>query len=277
MLALAPTPARAACPSLQDVARIALALLDRGTPPPPPAALTMADAACMRDRMVGTLSQPWGDQVGWKIAGTRADPMVGALFFGTLRERPDTTFRPGEVPRLPAAYGLAPHLGAGLLLRIRYDGVGEVGDDHLSLLRHLDAVMPFLDLGDRVWGDRIWRDATTGPALLLGINLGTRLGVVGEAIEPEPTPAFARALGQMTVTLEQGAQQATATGPGPAGHPLDALGWFARAMRDQGRRLQVGEHVAIMLGPAFPAATGEARLTLIGLGPAPAGVAVHLD
>lgn len=273
MAALAPASARAACPSLPEVAQLAMALLQRHDPPPPPAGLSLDDALCMRQRLVGTLSQPWGDQVGWKLAGTAAQPMVGALFFATLRERPDTTFRPGETPAIPASYGLEPHLGAGLLLRIRYDGVGEVGDDRVSLIRHLDAVIPFLDLGDRIWpADMPW-----SPALLLGINLGTRLGVVGEAIAPEPTPAFARALGEMTVVLEQGARRIEGTGTGPLGHPLDAFGWLAREMREQGRRLQAGEHVAIMLGPAFPAGAGEARLTFTGLARLPAAVTVRLD
>ncbi|MGG5820478.1 hypothetical protein [Falsiroseomonas sp. HW251] len=272
MLALAPAAARAACPGLPEVARLAMALLDRTTPPPPPTALTAQDAACMRERVAGTLSQPWGDQVGWKVAGTAAQPQVGTLYFGTLRERPGSTFRPGQAAALPAAYGIAPQLGAGLLLRIRYDGVGEVGDDHLSLIRHLDAVIPFLDLGDR-----IWRDAAFTPALLLGINLGTRLGVQGEEIAPEPTPAFARALGDLTAVLEQGSRREEGPGSGPAGHPLDVLAWLARDLREQGRRLQEGEYVAVMLGPSFPATAGEARLTLIGLAPQPATVAVRLD
>lgn len=272
MLALAPAPARASCPSSADVARLALALLDRSTPPPPPD-LSMADAACMRDRMIGTMAQPWGDQVGWKIAGPAAQPQVGALFFGTLRERPGATFREGGAASLPAGYGIAPHLGAGLLLRIRYDGVGEVGEDRITLLRHLDAVMPFLDLGDRIWP----ADAPWSPALLLGINLGTRLGVMGAEIEPAPTPDFARALGEMTVTLEQGARREEGPGAGPAGHPLDAFAWLAREMREQGRRLQAGEYVAVMLGPAFPGGAGEARVTFTGLTPQPAAVAARLE
>jgi 2-keto-4-pentenoate hydratase len=268
--ALAPATALAACPSPMETARLALALIDRREPPRPPLVQTMDEAACARDRLVATLSQPWGDQVGWKVEASAAGPLVGALYFGTLRERAGESFPPGGEPAIAATYGLVPRLGAGLLLRILYDGVGEVGDDHVSLLRHLDAVMPFLDLGDA-----IWPQAEGDPALRLATNLGTRLGVVGEAIAPEPTPAFARALGAMAVTLAQGTR--TAEGAGAAGHPLDVFGWLAREMREQGRRLQAGEYVAIMLGPALPAVAGEATLTLAGLGAAPARVGVRLE
>jgi 2-keto-4-pentenoate hydratase len=271
-LALVPVSARAACPSPMETARLALALIDRREPPRPPIILSMGEAACARDRLAGTLSQPWGDQVGWKVEASAAGPLVGALFFGTLRERAGESFPRGGEPTMPAGYGIVPRLGAGLLLRILYDGVGEVGDDHVSLLRHLDAVMPFLDLGEA-----IWPQALRDPRLRLATNLGTRLGVVGEEIAPEPTPAFARALGEMTVRLAQGAQAVEGRGTGPAGHPLDAFGWLAREMREQGRRLQAGEYVAIMLGPTLPAAMGEAVLTLAGLGAAPARVGVRLE
>jgi 2-keto-4-pentenoate hydratase len=270
--ALAPAPALAACPSLMETARLALALIDRREPPRPPIIQTMDEAACARDRLIGTLAQPFGDQVGWKVEASSAGPLVGALFFGTLRERPGESFPRGGEPAMPAAYGTLPRLGAGLLLRVLYDGVGEVGDDHVSLLRHLDAVMPFLDLGEA-----IWPEALRDPRLRLATNLGTRLGVLGEEIAPEPTPAFARALAEMTVTLAQGAQAVEGRGTGPAGHPLDAFGWLAREMREQGRRLQAGEYVAVMLGPALPAAMGEAVLTMAGLGAAPARVGVRLE
>jgi 2-keto-4-pentenoate hydratase len=272
-LALAPAAARAACPDFAETARLALVLIDRRAPPPPPAGLSMADAICARNRLVATLSQPWGDQLGWKVASSSAGPLVGALFFGTLRERPGETFPHGGLATLPAGYGIAPRLGAGLLLRIRYDGVGEVGDDHVALLRHLDAVIPFLDLGDMIWpADTPW-----SPELLLAINLGTRLGVLGEDITPEPTPAFARALGEMTAALARGTLAAEGPGAGPAGHPLDVFGWLAREMREQGRRLQAGEHVAILLGPSLPGAPGETVLTLTGLTAEPARVGVRLE
>jgi 2-keto-4-pentenoate hydratase len=271
-LALAPGPAHAACPSLPETARLALALIDRREPPRPPIILSMEEAACARDRLVATLSQPWGDQVGWKVEASAAGPLVGALFFGTLRERAGESYPRGGEPTMPAAYGTLPRLGAGLLMRILYDGVGEVGDDHVSLLRHLDAVMPFLDLSEA-----IWPEALRDPGLRLATNLGTRLGVVGEEIAPEPTPAFARALGEMTVTLAQGAAATQGIGAGPAGHPLDVFGGLAREMREQGRRLQAGEHVAIMLGPTLPSTVGEAVVTLSGLTGSPVRVGVRLE
>ena len=50
-LALAPAAARAACPDFAETARLALVLIDRRAPPPPPAGLSMADAICARNRL----------------------------------------------------------------------------------------------------------------------------------------------------------------------------------------------------------------------------------
>jgi hypothetical protein len=272
-LSLPSTTAAAGCPSIGDTARLALAILERRPLPPPPV-VAPADAACARDRFIATMSQPWGDQIGWKLqAGEDGTPLIGGVYFGTLRLRAGETFWGADLPAFPADYGTAPVLAAGLLIRIRYDGVGEVGDDHVSLLRHVDAMMPFLDLGDRVYGP----DAPWTNALLLSLNLGTRFGVAGAPIHAPPTPAFARALGAMTVTLGDGLRTATG-GRGPLGHPLDAFGWLAREMREAGRRLQVGEYVVVMLGPALPAAgAGVITLTFGGLDERPVGVAVRFE
>ena len=268
LVALAPLPAAAECPSVPEVARLAAAILDRSPPPPPRADLSMADALCARDRLVAVLAQPWGDQTGWKVApgGPNGTLLAGALFFGTLRA--------ASGAELPARFGTTPMLAPGLLLRIGTEGIARAGDDHVALLRHVEAVIPFLDLPDLAYGPA----APWSPALRLSINLGTRLGVVGEPIPAAATPAFARALGTVEVVV------ADATGPlaqgrgdaGP-GHPLDALAWLVRSLGAEGRVLRAGEHVAIAgLGPAVPAVPGDFAATFTGLAPQPARVELRL-
>jgi len=277
LVAAAPWPAAAACPSVAEVARLASAILDRRDPPAPRADLTMADAACARDRLVAVLAQPWGDQAGWKVgpAAPGAPPVAGALFFGTLRERAGETFPAGAAPTLPARFGTVPMVSPGLLLRIRDEGVNEAGEDPVALLRHVEAVLPFLELPDLVHGP----GAPWSPALRLSINLGTRLGVLGEPIRAEATPAFARALGEVEIALSDAtgplAQGRGAAGPG---HPLAALAWLVRDLKEQGRRLQAGDHVAVAgLVPAVPAVPGAFTATYTGLAPQPVSVGVRLE
>jgi 2-keto-4-pentenoate hydratase len=266
-VALAPLPALADCPSVPEVARLAAAILDRRPAPPPRADPSMADALCARDRLVAVFAQPWGDRVGWKVGTVGTTRLSGAIFHGTLREASGAT--------LPARFGIVPQLGAGLVLRLGTDGIETAGDDHVALLRHVEAVIPFLDLPDRIHAPGV---ALT-PALALSLNLGTRLGVLGEALPAEASPAFAQALGAMVVTLSDGQRDvARGSGTGPAGHPLDALAWLARDLAAQGRRLRAGEHVAIAgLTPTLAAMPHTYTATYAGLGARPLAVAVRLQ
>jgi 2-keto-4-pentenoate hydratase len=273
---LTPLPALAACPSVPEVARLASAILDRRAPPAPPQGLSMADALCARDRLVAVLAQPWGDQVGWKVGLTNPaaqqrfgvpHPVAGAIFFGTLRERSGA--------ELPSRFGIAPAVESDLLVVIRDEGVNEAGDDHVALLRHIESVIPFIELPDLVHGaDAPW----SGP-LLVSINVGARLGVLGAPVPAEPTADFAARLAAMTVTLRH-EERELSRAPGTAllGHPLNALAWLVRDLRGQGRRLRAGDHVSLGgFSPALPVEPGRTyTATYEGLAAQPLSVSVRL-
>lgn len=273
---LAGMPALAACPDVPTVARLAAAVLERREAPPPPAGLSMADALCARERLVAVLAQPWGDQVGWKVGLTNPaaqqrfglpHPVAGAIFHGTLRERSGA--------ELPAAFGVAPAVESDLLVRIRDEGVNEAGDDHVALLRHIEAVIPFIELPDLVYrGEVPW----SGP-LLVSINVAARLGVLGEEIAAEATPDFARRLGAMTVVLTDDTRELSRV-PGSVllGHPLNALAWLVRDLRENGRRLRAGDYVSLGgFSPALPAGAGRTyTATYEGLADRPVSVTVRL-
>jgi 2-keto-4-pentenoate hydratase len=268
-------PAEAACPAMPEVARLAAAIIERRDPPTPRTDLTMADALCARDRLVAVLAQPWGDQVGWKVGLTNpaaqqrfgvAHPVAGAIFFGTLRERSGA--------ELPARFGIVPVVESDLLVRIRDEGVNEAGDDPVALLRHVEAVIPFIELPDLVHAGNV---AWSGP-LLVSINVGARLGVLGPEIPAEPNAAFAARLAAMTVTLRHGEREVSrAPGSALLGHPLNALAWLVRDLKEQGRRLRAGDYVSLGgFSPALPAQPGEWTATYLGLAAEPVSVTVRL-
>jgi 2-keto-4-pentenoate hydratase len=284
LAALLPLPLAAACPTVPEVAGLAAAILERRTPPPPRTDLSMADALCARERLVAVLAQPFGDQVGWKVGLTNPaaqqrfgvpHPVAGAIFHGTLRERSGA--------ELPARFGIVPAVESDLLVRIRDEGVNEAGDDPVALLRHIEAVIPFIELPDLVYGGNApW----SGP-LLLSINVGARLGVLGEEIPAEATPDFAARLASMTVTLRESMTGAPshdtrelsrASGSALLGHPLNALAWLVRDLREHGRRLRAGDYVSLGgFSPALPAEAGRRyTATYEGLAAAPVSVDVRL-
>ncbi len=274
--ALLPLPAAAACPDLPAAARLAAAIIERRAPPAPGPGMSMADALCARDRLVAFFAQPWGDEVGWKVGLTNpaaqqrfgtTHPIAGRIFHGTLRERSGA--------ELPAAFGIAPAVESDLLVRIRDEGVNEAGDDHLALLRHIDVVVPFIELPDLVYGAGTeW----TGP-LLVSINVAARLGVLGEEIRAEATPDFAARLASMTVVLADDTRELSRV-PGTVllGHPLNALAWLVRDLKERGMRLRAGEYVSLGgFSPALPAQAGRSyTATYEGLAATPVSVTVRL-
>ena len=81
----------------------------------------------------------------------------------------------------------------------------------------------------------------TGPALV-AINVGTRLGVLGQPLRAENHQAFADALAQMTVVIEvDGKESARAPGSVLMDNPLNSAVWLARALHDEGVDLMPGQ------------------------------------
>jgi 2-keto-4-pentenoate hydratase len=272
-LMLAPLPAAAACPSVPEVARFARAFLDRTAPPPAPTDLSMADAVCAQDRLVAVLAQPFGDRVGWKVGLTNpaiqrrfgvSQPVAGAIFHGTIRDRSGA--------ELPARFGILPVVESDLLVRIRHEGINTAGSDPVALLRHIDQVIPFIELADLVWPpDAPW----SGP-LIVAINVGARHGVLGEPIPAEASAEFAARLAGMTVTLADDTRElARAPGRALLGHPLNAVAWLVEDLKARGRTLRGGEYVSLggFSPPVRPEAGRRYRATYEGLAAQP----VHVD
>lgn len=271
-----PGVARAACPDVAEVARLAASVLERRPAQSYGPGLSLADGLCARDRLVATLAQPYGDVVGWKVGLTNAaaqqrfgvpHPLAGAIFHGTLRARS------GE--ELPADFGAVPVIESDLLVRVRDEGINTAGADHVEILRRLDQVIPFIELPDLVFAQGQHMD---GPNLL-AINVGARLGVVGDPIPVEATEEFARRLGTMTVTLAND-QRELAKAPGSAllDHPLNVIPWLVQDLASQGRRLRAGEYISLGgFSPALPTEAGRTyTVRYDGLQERPVEVTVRL-
>lgn len=274
----APLAAQAACPEGAEVARVAADILasrpSQGYGP----SLTMEDALCAREKLVPLLAERHGAPVGYKVGLTNAaaqtrfgvpHPIRGTIFQATVRAE-GTAGRPAEVP---AAFGALPNVESDLLVRVRDEGINDAGADHVAILRHLDQVIPFIEMPDLVLAP----GAMNGPNLV-AINVGARLGVLGEAIPAEATPAFAARLASMTVTLATD-QKELSRAPGTAllGHPLNVIPWLVEDLKRDGRRLRAGDIVSLGgFSPALPTEAGRTvTATYEGLAERPLTVSVR--
>ena len=246
--------ARAACPddiAVQTLSRSILA----NTPAPALTGMTsLADGQCAQDKLVPMMVPHLGQPVGYKVGLTNAaaqqrfgvaHPVVGTIYQQTIALRSG-----GEVP---ARFGALPNIEADLLVRVRSDTINQART-HLDVLRSIDLVIPFIELPDLVLSSGM-----DGPNLL-AINVGARLGVVGEPIPVQATEEFAARLATMTVTLASD-QRELARAPGTAllGHPLNVIPWLAEDLARRGQRLQAGQYIS--LGGFSPAVAAEAGRT----------------
>lgn len=254
-LALAPE-ARAACPDDAAIARFAGQILQRQSPTPF-TSLSPADGRCVQDKLVAIFAQPLGEVLGFKLGLTNPaiqqrfgidHPIRGAIFHATLRA--------ASGAEIEARFAAVPVLEADMLVRIAMGGVEAALNDHAALIRHVDQVIPFIELPDLVYAPEY------RPSLgdVLAINVGARLGVVGRPIAVTRSADFIAALGQMSVSLHQdGREISRAPGAAILGHPLNALAWIARDLARDGRPLRAGDMVSLgAFSPPQPVVVGQA-------------------
>jgi 2-keto-4-pentenoate hydratase len=270
-LALA-LPAWAECASDAAVEALSRSLL-ANTPAQPLTGMTgLPDGQCAQDKLVRLLTPQWGRPVGYKVGLTNAaaqarfgvaHPVTGIIYEATVRTRSG-----GEVQ---ARFGAVPTVEADLLVRVRDEGINQART-HLEVLRHLDQVIPFIEMPDLVLASGM-----DGPNLL-AINVGARMGVVGEAIPVEATEEFAARLGTMTVVMENGERElARAPGTALLGHPLNVLPWLAQDLASRGQRLRTGDLVSLGgFSPALPVEAGRTyTVRYEGMVAAPVSVSVR--
>ncbi len=267
--------ARAACPPDEAVERLALGIAENRPGEPLSGMASLADGQCAQDKLVPLLARQFGRPVGYKVGLTNAaaqqrfgvpHPVTGIIYEATLRLR--------DGAEVPARFAAFPAVEADLLVRVRDEGIN-AARTHEEVLRHLDQVIPFIELPDLVMPPQ----RLDGPNLL-AINVGARLGVSGEPMPARADAEFAAALGAMTVTVTDDTGKELAKAPGTAllGHPLDVLPWLAADLAKRGKKLQAGDIVSLGgFSPAMPAEAGR-RYTVRyeGLAPQPVSVSVQV-
>jgi 2-keto-4-pentenoate hydratase len=267
--------AEAACPGDEAVERLALGIVENRPGEPLSGMASLADGQCAQDKLVAVLARQFGRPVGYKVGLTNPGaqqrfgvphPVTGTIYESTLRLR--------DGAEVPARFAAVPSVEADLLVRVRDEGIN-AARTHEEVLRHLDAVIPFIEMPDLVMPPA----RLDGPNLL-AINVGARLGVSGAPIPVRADAEFAAALGSMTVTMTDDTGKELARAPGTVllGHPLNVMPWLAEDLAKRGKKLQAGDVVSLGgFSPALPAEAGR-RYTVRyeGLAPQPVTVSVQV-
>ena len=254
LLGAASFAAPAACPSHERINTILRFLESREPIRGLRADLSMQDAECGRRRLVEKLESSDNRIVGYKAGLTSkavqerfgvSSPVRGVLLEKMLL---------ADGADVPADFGARPVFEADLMVVVK-DAAIHKAQTHLDVLRSLSLVVPFIELPDLVMAEG---EKLSAP-LIVSLNVGARLGVVGKGIPVEPTERFAAALAAMrVVVIDQGGRE-LASGKGAAilDHPLNAVLWLARDLEKSRIRLRPGDLLSLgSFTPPMPARPG---------------------
>lgn len=238
------------------------------------AGIDAATATCVQKTLVQDLAPDLGPPVGYKVGLTGkamqerlgvSHPVSGMLLQRMLSE-------PGTP--VPAGYAARPLVEADLIAVIGDAGVNQAKTP-AEVLVHLSALRPFIELADLA----LPADEKPTAASIAAVNVGARLGVLGQPIAIEP--GLAEKLATMKVSLADGSGKVLAEAPGAAilGHPLNAVIWLAQDLAAKGEALQPGQLVSLgSFGPPVqPVPGGTVTARYDGLSAAPVSLSVDFQ
>ncbi|MEM6453073.1 MAG: hydratase [Cyanobacteria bacterium P01_D01_bin.105] len=227
--------------------------------------LSLSEASDLRDQFVYELMPELGPIVGYKAGLTSAaaqarfgveHPLRGVLLQDMLLESGAT---------VPVSFGARPLFEADLIVRVGNSAINEAETPEEALAA-LDAVIPFIELPDVMFGP----DAMPDAASLIAINVGARMGVVGSAIPIEATEAWMTILGNLQVDIvdDTGAIIAEGNSSALLGHPLEAVLWLRDDLKQAGLCLRPGDLLSLgsITAPAPVLGPQTLRVRYEGLG-----------
>ena len=234
--------AHAVCPSYERVNTVLRFMEAREPVRGLRADLSMQDGECGRRRLVERLESSDNRIVGYKAGLTSKAVQerfgVSRPVRGVLLEKMLLT----DGADVPAEFGARPVFKADLMVVVK-DAAIHKAKTHLDVLRSLSMVVPFIELPDLVMAEG---EKLSAP-LIVSLNVGARLGVVGKGIPVEPTERFAAALAAMrvVVTDQGGRELASSQGAAILDHPLNAVQWLVQDLEKSRIRLKPGDLLSL--------------------------------
>jgi 2-keto-4-pentenoate hydratase len=253
-----------ACMSDADVAAL-LASYTAKTPAANPEGLTDEAGACSRGKLTALMEKQGAKLVGYKAGLT--NPAVQKRFntdrpvWGKLYE--NMLLKDGAT--VDAAFGARALFEADMLVRVSSEAINSAKTP-MDVLNAIDQIIPFIELPDLV----VQAPPRLNGAAIQAINVGARLGVLGQPIAAPATRAerfqMLDALRDMQVTMTDtttgaaGANLGGGKGSDILEHPLNAVVWLAQALAKEGQSMKVGQ--LISLGSFSPLVPPKAGMTV---------------
>ncbi|MFG5778708.1 2-keto-4-pentenoate hydratase [Comamonas sp. J-3] len=215
-------------------------------PAPNAEEMSDADGQCTRNKLNAAFEAAGKKPIGYKAGLTNAavqkrfgtdHPVWGRLYEGGLLPNRST---------VPAAFGARPLFEADMLVRVSSSAINRASTP-LQVLNNIDRIVPFIELPDLMVED----PKTLKGASVEAINVGARLGVMGEALAvPQLRSERYQLLDalqhmEVNITDQTGARIGGGRGGDLMGQPMNAVVWLIQALQNENRRLKVGDWISL--------------------------------
>jgi len=207
-----------------------------------PIFLTLRNAYKAQDIFVDSIKKDFGEPVGYKVGLTNKraqryfgvkEPIRGVLLDWMLMESGAT---------LPYRFGARPRAEGDLLVRVASSEINNARTP-MQALRHIDAVIPFMELPDLVYA----KDIKLTAPLIVAANVGARYGVTGPAIRVSPTKRWLRRFRNIEVELfdEEGRLLSKGRSSSLMGNPMRVVLWIKDSLKAEGKELKKGDLISL--------------------------------
>ena len=212
------------------------------TPVPTTINLTYLQAQKVQEQFAKEISKSLGQIVGYKAALTNpkaqegfnvSQPLRGVLLEKMLWEN-------GSV--ISAQFGSRPIGEGDLIMRVESTEINNAKTPR-ETLKYLDAVIPFIELGDLVYSKDVKLDA---PALL-AINVGARAGILGKPIPVADTDEWENRLKSLRIEILDANGKVLTSGNSSdlLGNPLNVVLWIKDSLQSEGKELKKGDLLSL--------------------------------
>lgn len=228
--------------------------------------LSLAESQQIQANFIQILSQSLGKQVGYKAGLTS---LAAQEKFGVDRPLLGVLLEQMLLPNgavLPANFGARPMTEGDLMVRVGSDAINQAKTME-EVLASLDAVMPFIEVPDLVYGPEVKMDGSA----IAAINIGARYGILGNPIPLTNQHDWQTRLAAIRLEIldANGTILATGNSRSLLGHPLNVVLWMKKQLKAEGKQLKKGDLLSLgTITPLIPVKPNTTiRAKYIGLDP----------
>lgn len=228
--------------------------------------LTLAESQQVQSKFIQILSQSLGEPVGYKAGLTS---LAAQEKFGVDRPLLGVLLEQMLLPNgavLPANFGARPMTEGDLMVRVGSDKINQA-KTIAEVLASLDAVMPFIEVPDLVYGSEVKMDGSA----IAAINIGARYGILGNPIPLNNQHDWQTSLAAIRLEIldANGTILATGNSRSLLGHPLNVVLWIKDTLQAEGKQLKKGDLLSLgTITPLMPVKPNTTiRAKYIGLDP----------